>query len=349
MSTIVFHNGLPLWTCGVSPCASGISMRVASTFFVLLDLGDFACTTKPYNGSDLPSARKRLIIQDFKNRIGNRHGCRTVVCPRQKKKANQHIFKSKKINQRYYAIAVIPSSWAVPTVKVIVVSSWRGTTSDGNGKGNGLAHELLLNENPSVTMEAEIITVLFQDGLAAVPFLEITYGQDYGGNVHQQSDKARGDHRLFATPQQDKHSHRTVNVQVTFNEAKKKRFFHHTSTVTGQPTSAAEIGSSLLYDNRGNQLLNDFVPAVISSASIPWYGVREPSSRRHTDEISSTQPRPDQLPASSAFAYICHNILLTLSTNKVTIGVASVANSFERGTYQRKQCQKSDQKKPTRQ
>ena len=122
----------------------------------------------------------------------------------------------------------------------------------------------------------------------------------------------RGDHRLFATPQQDKHSHRTVNVQVTFNEAKKKRFFHHTSTVTGQPTSAAEIGSSLLYNNRRNQLLNDFVLAVIISASIPWYGVRELCFRRHPGGICSTQPRSAQLHAPSACAYICHKILLTL-------------------------------------
>ena len=39
------------------------------------------------------------------------------------------------------------------------------------------APELLLNENQSVTMEAEIITALFHNGLAAVTFQDITMGR----------------------------------------------------------------------------------------------------------------------------------------------------------------------------
>ena len=67
------------------------------------------------------------------------------------------------------------------------MSLWRGTTSDGKGNGNGLAHELLLNENPSVTMEAEIITALFHNGLAAVTFQDLTMGK-ITAVIHQQSD-----------------------------------------------------------------------------------------------------------------------------------------------------------------
>ena len=185
-------------------------------------------------------------------------------------------------------------------------------------------------------MEAEIITALFHNGLAAVTFQDMTMGKITAVMSANQAIEPE-EIIAFSGRQIRAHTHTAVRQ-------KKKRFFHHTSTVTRQPTQAADIGGSLLHDYRRNQLPNDFVSAVMISASIPWYGVREPSS--DSTQMKSPQRNP-ALPSflhTSACAKIGHKILLTLHSNIVTTGCfGSYLEQLIRG----KQCQNSDQKKHT--